>query len=397
MVKISKLEINAIGGFDNIELLFNPGVNIICGPNGVGKTTILECISHSFLNVQTKLLRRNSKYSSGHWKLSIINNENDEEVRRINRAYFHPSENEEFPNESFSNYLLDLLVFKSNRSLEYTEVSSISKDPEPQEYIIAMETSSIGTVPHDIKSWFLNRYLWSAHDGQLKEYQIYNLNLAIRCFSIIDEKVAFKSIVPDTNEILLTSYGKDVYFEYLSSGYKSILILLLGIIKQIEYRFKNPGLKVSDFTGIILIDEADLHIHPQWQTKIVDILKKLVPNAQIILTTHSPHMIQSASPKEVIALGINIENEVYLRNLPSITYGYKGWTIEEILQDVMGLQQTTSSIYIEFRKKFDEALDEENIAEAKKIYNEFEKMLHDNNPLKKMLEIQLASIGGEID
>lgn len=397
MVKIKNLSINGIGVFDKIDLSFNPGVNIICGPNGVGKTTILECISHSFLEVSTKLIKRNSNYKIGNWELSIINNENTMMNVRNERSTFHPSDPDVFPAHTFSNHMLDLLVFKSSRELEYIEVTSIEKDPKQEKFVVAMETSSIGTVPHNIKSWFLHRYLWSAHEDGLEEYQTYNLQLAIKCFSLIDEKVTFKKVVPDTNEILLNAYEKNVYFEYLSSGYKSILVLLLGIIKQIEYRFKNPGLKVTDFNGIILIDEVDLHIHPQWQSKLVNILRKLVPNAQIIITTHSPHIIQSANPNEIIALGINLKNNVYLRDLPSSKYGYNGWTIEEILLDVMGLEETKSPIFISFKEKFDFAIDEENIFEAGKIYKEISQMLHPNNTLKKILEIQLASIGGTID
>ena len=64
-MKIEKLVINAIGGIDHLELPFNPGMNLICGPNGVGKTTILECISHSFGTNRSKTLKRNSTYDSG--------------------------------------------------------------------------------------------------------------------------------------------------------------------------------------------------------------------------------------------------------------------------------------------------------------------------------------------
>ncbi|WKA55514.1 AAA family ATPase [Planococcus shixiaomingii] len=395
MTKIEKISINAIGGIDQLEISFNPGMNLICGPNGVGKTTILECISHSFARYGSKTLRRNSKYDSGSWTISLSDQESNES-RTFVRNFFHPAEQGEYPLHPFQDHLLNVLVFKSNRQLDYIEVSAISKDPVQEIHVVANETASLGTSPNNIKSWFLSRFMWSAHPGLLKEYQVQNLELAKKCFGIIDPNVSFKAVIPDTHEILLSAFGKDIYFEYLSSGYKSVLILLLGLIKQIEYRFKNPGLNVTNFDGLILIDEADLHLHPQWQSKLIQVFKEVVPKAQIILTTHSPHMIQTAEPNELIALGINEENMVYVRDLPSSEFGYQGWTVEEILKDVMGLEETRSDTYINILKDFEEALDKEDVDSAINAYKVLDLMLHPRNPLKKILEIQLAAIGGGI-
>lgn len=395
MTKIEKISINAIGGIDQLEISFNPGMNLICGPNGVGKTTILECISHSFANFGSKTLRRNSKYDSGSWTI-LLSNQKPEESRTFIRNYFHPAEQFEYAGQAFQEHLLNILVFKSNRQLNYMEVPAISKDPIQEIHAVANEIGSLGTSPHDIKSWFLSRFMWSAHEELLKEYQLQNLELAKKCFGIIDPNVSFKAVIPDTHEILLSAFGKDIYFEYLSSGYKSVMILLLGLIKEIEYRFKNPGLNVTDFNGLILIDEADLHLHPQWQAKLIKVFKEVVPKAQIILTTHSPHMIQTAEPNELIALGLNEENLVYVRDLPSSEFGYQGWTVEEILKDVMGLEETRSDTYNNILQDFEEALDKEDVDNAISAYKVLDLMLHPRNPLKKILEIQLAAIGGGI-
>ena len=47
-MKIQSLEINGIGGISYLDLSFDNQMNIICGPNGIGKTTILECLAHCF-------------------------------------------------------------------------------------------------------------------------------------------------------------------------------------------------------------------------------------------------------------------------------------------------------------------------------------------------------------
>ncbi|WP_265416813.1 hypothetical protein [Alkalihalobacillus deserti] len=108
-------------------------------------------------------------------------------------------------------------------------------------------------------------------------------------------------------------------------------------------------------------------------------------------------MIQVAEPNELISLGLNEENIVYKRDLPSSSFGYQGWTVEEILIDVMGLQETRSDTYIKVIREFEEALNKEDIASAKKAYEILDLMLHPRNPLKKILEIQLTTIGGDTD
>jgi energy-coupling factor transporter ATP-binding protein EcfA2 len=395
LMKIKELKISGIGGIDQLELSFNSGLNLICGPNGVGKTTILECISHSFAHYGSKTLRRNSNYEKGEWTISV-NDNGEEKIKTFTRNYFHPTEQQEYPNSPLQEYLLKLIVFKSTRELTYVNVDAISKDPNFDIHQIANETGS-GTLPHDIKSWFLSRFMWSAHENTLTPTQVENFELAKKCFSIIDNNVSFNKVIPDTHEIMLSAFGKDIYFEYLSSGYKSVLYLLLGLIKQIEFRFKNPGVPVKDFDGLILIDEADLHLHPQWQAKLIEVFKSVVPHAQIILSTHSPHMIQVAAPNELISLGLNEEHKVHKRDLVSSEFGYQGWTVEEILSDVMGLTETRSEQYLNTIREFEAALEREDSVKANNAFQILDVMLHPRNPLRTLLKLQLATVGGDRD
>lgn len=88
----------------------------------------------------------------------------------------------------------------------------------------------------------------------------------------------------------------------LSDGFRS----MVGLVSDIAYRIAilNPNIKDSCkiTPGIVLIDEIDLHLHPKWQRKIVPLLKDLFPNFQFIATSHSPFIIQSMQPHEVINL-----------------------------------------------------------------------------------------------
>ncbi|MFN4151577.1 MAG: AAA family ATPase, partial [Candidatus Sericytochromatia bacterium] len=247
----------------------------------------------------------------------------------------------------------------------------------------------------NIKSWFLNRFLWSAQEGALSEEQLKNLELAKKCFGLLDGKVSFSKVIASTHDIIVKTTEGEVYFEYLSSGYKSSLFILLGLIKIIEERYVESPILIEDFEGIILIDEIDLHLHPQWQASLLKLVKSLVPNAQIIATTHSPHMIQVAESKEIIALNFDEVDGVINREVNQSEYGFQGWTVEEILEDVMGLKETRSEGYLTAISDFNDAISSENITEANSNYEVLDSMLHPNNHLRKLLKFQLASLGAE--
>lgn len=131
---------------------------------------------------------------------------------------------------------------------------------------------------------------------------------------------------------------------------------------------------------------------------MIEIIRWLIPKAQIITTTHSPHIIQSAMPNDIFPLGIDLNGDTYIRKLPeSNQYGYQGWTIEEILTDVMGLEETRSDEYKTVIRHFDVAIDNEDIKNARLQYKKLESMLHPQNHSLKLLKLQMASLGGFVN
>ncbi|MEA5553138.1 AAA family ATPase [Anabaena cylindrica UHCC 0172] len=110
----------------------------------------------------------------------------------------------------------------------------------------------------------------------------------------------------DSNEdtlVVKSRSGNSQHFTKLSDGVKN----MLGMVADITYRAAklNPhlGADVSKQTpGIVLIDEIDLHLHPKWQRRVVEDLKRTFPKIQFFATTHSPFIIQSLRDGELIDL-----------------------------------------------------------------------------------------------
>lgn len=97
--------------------------------------------------------------------------------------------------------------------------------------------------------------------------------------------------------------GKFIPLYYLSDGQRT----MASMVAEIAYRCVtlNEHLgrdAVKNSTGIVLIDEIDMHLHPNWQRTVVQDLKKAFPNIQFVATTHSPFIVQSLEAKELINL-----------------------------------------------------------------------------------------------
>ena len=88
-----------------------------------------------------------------------------------------------------------------------------------------------------------------------------------------------KTIMRSKNEIVFLQEGRELLPYRLSSGEKQILVILLTVLVQ----DKQPC--------VLLMDEPEVSLHIEWQQRIISIIREMNPNAQIILTTHSPAMI----------------------------------------------------------------------------------------------------------
>lgn len=384
MMKIKKMSIDNICGIKHLDMSFNKGLNLICGENGVGKTTILKAIAYQFLYGQDSFIKKHYGSEKGKVQIWFVGSENSVsyevtdfvpgDIGRYNR------------NKEKSD---SLLYFPASRTITYNKISALPKSESKENDALYSAQLLKNGVQNDIKVWFINRLLFSKLEESLNNSQKKNLELSKNVFHLLDENLSVKTAKPDY-EIVLKNKNNDIYFEMLSDGYKSCIFILLGIIKEVEYRY--PEINAVDFEGLILIDEIDIHLHPQWQAKLISVLKETFPSAQIIATTHSPSALQNAKKDEIIPLYRDTEDNICIKELHLGDYGLQGWTLEEILEDVMGMSSTNSELFIQVMNDFDKAMYDENVAVVKEKYALLDKMLHPNSTLRTLLKIQMAGM-----
>lgn len=105
-------------------------------------------------------------------------------------------------------------------------------------------------------------------------------------------------------------HGLQLAWSDMSDGYRAALALLADILRHLISAYGIDGLAEKDADGklrivkggVVMIDEIDAHLHPEWQREIGFWLKQHFPNIQFLVTTHSPIICQAADENGLFVL-----------------------------------------------------------------------------------------------
>jgi hypothetical protein len=127
---------------------------------------------------------------------------------------------------------------------------------------------------------------------------------------------------------------------WLSHGYQASIAWIADLIGQ--YFLDVNGAvgtapKTEHISGLVLIDELDLFLHPEWQVQLIDALSATFPNVQFIATTHSPILVSGRKREEIVSLELNDDGDVERR---PIEYDPRLLTPGELYRQVLGLHET---------------------------------------------------------
>lgn len=98
-------------------------------------------------------------------------------------------------------------------------------------------------------------------------------------------------------------------FHLLSDGVRSMLALVMEMAFRCYLLNPHLGKEAALLTsGVVLIDEIDLHLHPAWQKRVVKDLQAAFPHIQFVVTTHAPLVIGSLRDGKIFTIK---DNQVY--------------------------------------------------------------------------------------
>lgn len=152
-------------------------------------------------------------------------------------------------------------------------------------------------------------------------------------------------------------------FSELAMGMRSII----GFVTDMVFRLSQNQNIENDLSGIVIIDEFDNHLHPDWQRELVKKLSEIFPKIQFIASTHSPIPLLGAPPDRTVILNVNRTKEegITVRRLEKLEKELKYLTPNQLLtSDIFGLDEI-ENIYLK-----DDEIDKVAVEDN---YNDIEK------------------------
>lgn len=130
-------------------------------------------------------------------------------------------------------------------------------------------------------------------------------------------------------------------FKYLSSGYRTVLAftldIMIGAAELISSLPNKEKYSLLDISGIVMIDEIGVHLHPSWKMRIAKMLKRTFPKMSFIITTHDPLCLRGLEAGEVVLLERDEDDVIRtITDLPSPAKMRVG----QLLTSVFGLNTT---------------------------------------------------------
>ena len=219
----------------------------------------------------------------------------------------------------------------------------------------------------DLHTWFQKEAIASVNrHGQLRPgYQVVKFAV-LRCIPAADD-LWFD---PDRSEIVVSIEGNPQPFSNLSAGQKMMVGLIADIAIKIvtqnaafltegaDINGGNLPLVLQQTSGLVLIDEIDVHLHPKWQHRVVNDLTKTFPSIQFVCTSHSPLVIGEVTANRIRILESDAETPSVIASIPTAAYGLDAHRVLDELMDATDRNQSVAAhLHTLFRLIDDEDFD----------------------------------------
>lgn len=247
---IKRIEIDSLwSGKRHILWELNPGVNILSGINGVGKSTIL------------------------------------------NKVVKGLAAGGEFPSHMLKGVRLEV-VPEDAKWIRYDVIRSLDSpvlDLDTMAHVDTRISSALDFQLYHLQRKYLD-YQVNIGNRIIAELQVGNADAAQqlslpkqRFQDMVDDLFSDtgKKIVRTENEIRFSQIGETLLPYQLSSGEKQMLAILLTVLVEDNQHY------------VLFMDEPEVSLHIEWQKRLIDLCVELNPNVQIILTTHSPAVVMN--------------------------------------------------------------------------------------------------------
>jgi len=413
-MKIKSIKLINYRGAVSLNIDFHRQLNVFIGVNGAGKSTILDSLAIMLSWLVNRLKNTNAsgrqisetEINNGQWTAIIeitgVTEDSQEitwKIVKTRTGYIHAGERSNFSQlneytQQIQRQITDhqgeinlpLFVYYSvNRAV--LDIPLKIKTKHQFDSLSAYENAlTSGSDFRTFFEWFRER---EDLENENRKYQYDLIKPEGFCFpdpQLEAVRETIKRFLPDFTNLSVrrnplrmevTKKNKIVTVNQLSDGEKCLIAMLGDLARRMAIANpQNPDPLTGN--GLIIIDEIDLHLHPQWQRFVVPKLLEVFPNCQFFISTHSPNIITHVQPE---SLHFMEQTEMGIKFHP-VQESY-GKNVDRILEDLMGLETTRPQEIAEALKDIYEQISHNQLEAAKNKINDLRAKIQDDPELIK--------------
>lgn len=424
-MKLRSIKLTNFRCFDNLEVPLHERLTVLVGNNGAGKTAVLDAIGYALARVLTRLpsvggkdlreddirivrkkvfapyARIEAKSLSGiSWARTLKRDPTRQTNEQIPEAvgdkdlfeYLDPiiheiAEGKDADLPVFTYYgvsraVLDVPQRRRGFKKEFSRFHALENALEPTsrfkelfEWFYAKERDEFEQVMATLKSEAFTQWHHNANRARSAGEPIPKPPAFPKSLRVLDAvRRSVNEVIPGYSSPmirteplrlvltrkLLDGAEQELSLQMLSDGYRTMIAMAMDFARRMAQA--NPHLTDPlSAEATLIIDEVDLHLHPRWQQTVIPTLQRAFPNAQLIVTTHSPQVLTTVHPENILILENN-----QLRSCPVPTFGARSSDLVEAILGLEDARPPNNEITERIVRLFD-AIDAGDVSNAKSI------------------------------
>lgn len=421
-MKLEALSLAHFGGFEQLDIAFEPDVTLIAGVNGVGKSTVLHALAVLLSRAMPEFTPSRSAPlyftdddihgDKGSLEVSarirVDGQTLNAGVQRLRAA-----------DEKGDRFMLLRQTEAANGATDFAQALSartLTGELEAglKETRAALATLKSGGHP-PLAVYFSPRRQLPGQPRSLPEAKPFEPSIAYgralhdrevelrefmhwfrtqeklgaasepRRLKVLDAlRTVVSDLVPEFSNLriqeqprlgfVVDKRGQPFYLHQFSDGERGLLALVFDLTRRLAIANPDSDNPIAEGVALVLIDELELHLHPKWQRDVLQRLRDIFKACQFVVTTHSP-LVLGEVPARCVRFLEFVDGKVGV-TVPTEAYGMDA---NRILQEFMGAPVRNRLVDCELKILF-ELIDQEQFDKARAAIADLERKLGEDEP-----------------
>ena len=371
-MKLKSVDIENYRAIEQLSLTLDPSLTVLHGSNGCGKTSVLSAIAvglgsegllGSFLDTFIDFCEGDWREDAGNPRVLLTTTDGKTGNRQVTSSMVEQEEREQrrlIDRKDLERALVEDsrvekkdmpigVLYGTDRTVSDVPESVVSPRKLPRQILRldALIDALKGALAARTDFEELFAWFYFKEDEELREqkerrdfdYQSKDLAAVRQAISSMLPEVCNPRTESNPPRFVVSWESEQgrverLSLDQLSGGYRIMLALAADLARRMVQG--NPHLDDPlKSEAVVLIDEIELHLHPKWQQRILDDLRRTFPNAQFIVSTHSPQVLTTVEPQRIVELAR--EGDRIVAGAPAgATYGAEAG---DVLSVVMGVKE----------------------------------------------------------